>query len=172
MNEKHTVRKGICAAVAFGGMVLVSGVTDTEFAAAEWKGILYGIGAAVLYACVMLTNQKITAIAPEDRTVVQLSAATAALLPYVLFTDTPSGAAFTPLTILLLLITGIVHTGLAYRMYLGSMEKLEANTIALFSYIDPVLAIFLSAVLLEESVTLSTILGAAMILGAAYVSEK
>ena len=173
LGTKLTLRKGLCAAVALGGMVLISGILNTELSASgEWKGILYGTGAAVLYACVMLTNQKITGIAPEDRTIVQLSAAAAALLPYVLLTQPVSGIVLTPVTMLLLLITGIVHTGLAYRMYLGSMEKLEAHTIAQFSYIDPVLAIILSAVLLKEPFTVTTAIGAVMILGAAWFSEK
>ena len=173
LGSKLTCRKGICAAVALGGMVLVSGVLNAGPSATEnWKGIFFGIAAALLYACVILSNQKISGISPEDRTLVQLSTAAAALFPYVLLTHTPSGTALTPLTVILLLITGIVHTGLAYRMYLGSMEKLEAHSIALFSYIDPILAIFLSAILLKESLTISTVIGAAMILGAAYSGEK
>lgn len=173
LGSRLTVRKGICAAIALGGMVLVSGVLDADPASAgEWKGILYGIGAAILYACVILTNQKISAISSEDRTIVQLSAAAAALLPYVALTYAPSDAVLTPVTAGLLLITGIVHTGLAYRMYLGSMEKLEAHTVALFSYVDPLLAILLSAAILKEPLTLSTGIGAVMILGAAHLSEK
>ena len=173
LKTKMTLRKAICAAVALMGMVFVSGVFPSGFSSAsEWKGILYGIGAAVLYACVILTNQKISGISPEDRTVVQLSVAGLSLLPYVLLTESFPLPALAPVSVILLIITGIVHTGLAYRLYLGSMEKLEAHTVALFSYIDPILAIFLSAVLLKEPLSLSTILGAVMILGAAYFGEK
>ena len=173
LKTKMTLRKAICAAVAMVGMVFVSGVFPSGFSSAsEWKGILYGIGAAALYACVILTNQKISGISPEDRTVVQLSVAGLSLLPYVLLTESFPLPALAPVSVILLIITGIVHTGLAYRLYLGSMEKLEAHTVALFSYIDPILAIFLSAVLLKEPLSLSTILGAVMILGAAYFGEK
>lgn len=173
LKAKLTLKKVICAAVALIGMVFVSGVTQTGFSAtSEWKGILYGVSAAVLYACVVLTNQKIKGISPEDRTVVQLSVASLSLLPYVLLTEVLPLPVLAPVSLVLLLITGIVHTGFAYKMYLGSMEKLEAHTIALFSYIDPILAIFLSAVLLKEPLTLSTIVGAILILGAAYCSEK
>ena len=41
----------------------------------------------------------------------------------------------------LVLILGIVHTGIAYALYFGSMGGLRAQTIALFSYIDPVVAL-------------------------------
>ena len=173
LKAKMTLRKAVCAAVALVGMVFVSGVIGTGFSsAAEWKGILYGIGAAVLYACVILTNQKIRGISPADRTVVQLSVAGLSLMLYVLLTESFPLPAMAPVSVILLIITGIVHTGLAYRLYLGSMEKLEAHTVALFSYIDPILAIILSAVLLKEPLSLSTLLGAVMILGAAYFGEK
>lgn len=173
LKTKLTGKKAICAAVALVGMVFVSGVTQSGFSgAAEWKGILYGIGAAVLYACVILTNQKIRSISPEDRTVVQLAVAALSLLPYLLVTEGLSIPVLSPLPLVLLVVTGIVHTGFAYKLYFGSMEKLEAHTIALYSYIDPILAIFLSAVLLKEPLTLSTMVGAVLILGAAYCSEK
>ena len=82
------------------------------------------------------------------------------------------GIAGPVMNLVLLAITGIVHTGIAYKLYLGSMDQLEAHTIALFSYMDPILAIFLSSVLLKEPLTLSTMVGAVLILGAAYCSEK
>ena len=173
LKTKLTGKKAICAAVALVGMVFVSGVTQSGFSAiAEWRGILYGIGAAVLYACVILTNQKIRSISPKDRTLVQLAVASLSLLPYLLLTESFPLPVLAPVSLVLLAITGIVHTGFAYKLYFGSMEKLEAHTIALYSYIDPILAIFLSAVLLKEPLTLSTIVGAVLILGAAYCSEK
>jgi len=94
------------------------------------------------------------------------------LLPYVLLTETFRGLSVTPFTILLLLIAGIVHTGIAYWLYFGSMAQLSSNTVALLSYIDPILAIVLSMVFLHEPMSLGAGAGAVMILGAAYASEK
>ena len=70
-----------------------------------------------------------------------------------------------------LLVVGIVHTGIAYALYFGSMDGLKAQTIALFSYIDPVVAILLSAALLHEDIGLWGALGAVLILGSTLVSE-
>ena len=44
--------------------------------------------------------------------------------------------------------------------------------VALYSYIDPILAIILSAVFLSEPMTLSGGIGAVLILGAAIISER
>lgn len=173
LKEKLTVKKLLCAGAALFGMVLVSGVLDVGFSSIlEWKGILFGIGAAVLYASVILTNKVMPPIPALDKTVFQLLFASAALLPYVLVTEDITQISMTGFGIFMLLTMGILHTGLAYLLYFGSMGSLRAHTVALLSYIDPVLAIILSALLLREPLTLLGAVGAVLILGAAYISEK
>lgn len=173
LKEKLTVKKGICTAAALLGMVLVSGVLETGFTGlSELKGILFGLAAAVLYASVMLMNKKLGPINAYDKTVAQLLTASIVLLPYVLMTENAGQMEFSPLPILLLAVVGIVHTGLAYWLYFGSMGSLKAQTIALYSYLDPILAIVLSMVVLGEPMTLSAGIGAVMILGAAFISEQ
>lgn len=173
LGEKLTLKKGLCTAAALAGMVLVSGVLDAEFSGiSELKGILFGIGAAVLYASVILMNKKISGVSAYDKTIVQLSAAAIALLPYVLLTENWAMVTVTPLALALLIVAGIIHTGVAYWLYFGSMGDLPSHTVALLSYIDPILAIILSVVLLKEPMTIASAIGAVMVLGAAYISEK
>lgn len=173
LGEKMTSRKLLCAAAALCGMVLVSGVLSTGFTGkSEWKGILFGFGAAVLYASVILMNKRMPAIPALDKTVFQLLFASIALLPYVLLTVYPTELTIHPLSAFLLVCMGILHTGLAYLLYFGSMGNLPAHTVALLSYIDPVLAILLSALLLKEPMGIPEVLGAILILGAAYCSER
>ncbi|MBR5047771.1 MAG: DMT family transporter, partial [Eubacterium sp.] len=100
-----------------------------------------------------------------------LLSASVVLIPYLLVTEDMSAVQMSSETIVLVLIVGIVHTGLAYLLYFGSMRGIRAQTIALLSYIDPVTALILSAVILHESLSLSGAVGAVMILGAALLSE-
>ena len=93
------------------------------------------------------------------------------LLPYVLLTENLGALTFTPGTIGLLLVVGIVHTGIAYALYFGSLMQLKAQTAAILSYIDPVVAVLLSALVLREHMSLLSGLGAVLVLGAAVVSE-
>lgn len=173
LKEKLTLKKAICTAVAFIGMFLVSGVTDTGLGGPqELKGIFFGLGAAILYASVILMNKKMLPISAYDKTIVQLAIASASLIPYVLLTENIPAITLSPTVILLLLTAGILHTGVAYRLYFGSMADLKAHTVALLSYIDPILAIILSVILLREPMSIPTAVGAVMILGAAYCSEK
>ncbi len=172
LKEKLTVKKLGCIATAIVGMVFVSGVVGEESGTHnELLGIFFGLAAAALYATVIILNKKLGEISAHNKTAVQLAAATAALLPYTLFAEEISASAFTPLCIALLLCVGVVHTGIAYLLYFGSMKGLSAQTVAIFSYIDPVVAIILSAVILSQPMDVYAIIGAILILASAFVSE-
>ncbi len=171
-KEKMTLKKGICIAVALIGMVFVSGVLENGIPTmAEIKGILLGIGAAVLYAAIVVNNKKLHNISAYDRTISQLVISAVVLLPYNLISGNLENITFVPVTLLLLVVVGIVHTGLSYYLYFGAMEKLDAQTLAILSYIDPAVAILLSACVLREPIGVHDIMGAVLILGAAAVSE-
>ena len=172
LKERITARKLVCVCVALLGMVFVSGVLQAGISGiSELKGVLLGIGAAALYATVVLLNKRLTDVPAYDRTILQLGAAGVALLPYVLLTENVAAMEFTGLSALMLAIVCIVHTGIAYALYFGSLMHLKAQTAAILSYIDPVVAIILSALLLKESMGVSGLIGAVLVLGAAIVSE-
>ena len=69
------------------------------------------------------------------------------------------------------MVVGIVHTGVAYVMYFGSLQRLSAQTTAVLSYIDPVVAVLLAGLVLQQKMSAGEIVGAVLILGAALVSE-
>lgn len=172
LGEGLTRRKILCVLAALGGMVLVSGLPQTGLPSlSEAKGILFGFGAAILYASVVLMNKKIAGIGAFDKTMVQLAAAAVVLLPYTLVTEDYSALSPTPLAIFLLVVVGVVHTGVCYTLYFASLAHLPAQTAALFSYIDPVVAILLSAFFLGEPMGLLGAVGAVLVLGSTLVSE-
>lgn len=169
LGEKLTTKKLLCVAVALFGMVFVSGVLEGGISGL--RGILYGVTAAVLYASVILLNKRMRPIPAFDKTLIQLGMAATVALPYVLGTVDMGQLAPAPLALVLLLVVGVIHTGVAYTMYFSSMSEIPAQTVALFSYIDPVSAIFLSAIFLKEPLTLFGCIGAVLVLGSTLVSE-
>ncbi len=172
-GERLTLRRLICVGAALLGMLGVSGVAEGKLPTAdELTGILCGLGAAAFYAALMLFNSRLTDLAATDKTIGQLGVAAIAMLPYCLLTG--GFTAFTQLdttATVLLLVVGVVHTGVAYWLYFGALGKLKAQTSAIFSYIDPAAAILLSALILQEPLTVWSGVGAVLILGAALVSE-
>ena len=171
-RERLTGKKAVCAAVSIVGMVLVSGVIgDGGGQGGDIRGILLGLGAALFYSAVVIMNKLTPGIDAYQRTTVLLLSAGAVMLPYLLFTNGFGGEGFSALSVALLLVLGIVHTGIAYALYFGSMDGLSVQTIAVFSYIDPVSALLFSALLLREPLSILNILGAVMIIGSAMISE-
>ncbi len=171
LGEKLTLKKTLAIAVAFIGMSLVSGIFTSGGFFGSVKGIVFGLLAAVMYAIVILINKKLKDIGPFDKTIMQLSAAAIVIVPYILFTEDLSQVSLNFTVIIMLIIVGVVHTGLAYAMYFGSMDKLDAATISIYSYIDPALAIILSWAVLGENMDIFGCIGAVLILGATLFVE-
>ena len=168
-GEKITLRKGICSAVALFGMVLVSDVLSSGLHGA--KGLVYGLIAAGFYAAIVIVNRTLKDISAGDRTIMQCAVSAVVLLPYVLITEDIGSLRFTPFILLMLLVAGVMHTGYAYVLYFGSIAHVPAQTAALLSYIDPVVAVLLSLTLLHESMSAGALIGAVLVIGAMIVSE-
>ena len=106
-----------------------------------------------------------------QKTAVQLLSAGTVMIPYLLLTNGFRGEGFSTTAVILLVIVGIVHTGIAYVLYFGSMDGLRVQTVAILGYIDPVSALLFSALLLREPLSLPNIIGAVMIIGSAVICE-
>ena len=172
LGDRLTPRKLICAAVALAGMVCVSGVlSGGQQTGTDLLGVAAGVGAAVLYATVVLLNKKLPPMAAYDKTSVQLGAASLVILPYMLLTEGVPQLPTETTGIICLLAVCVVHTGFAYAVYFGAMGQVDAQTVAIFSYLDPVIAVLLSAILLREPMDVFGIVGSVLILGSALYSE-
>ena len=171
-KEKLTAKKALCAAAAIVGMILVSGVIgDRSSQSGNLRGVLLGLGAAAFYAAVVIMNKQLRGIDAYQKTTVQLLSAGIIMIPYLLLTNSFGSGGFSLPAVILLLIVGIVHTGIAYVLYFGSMDGMRVQSIALLSYIDPVSALLLSALFLREPLSALSILGAVLIIGSAIISE-
>lgn len=171
-RERLSGRKLACAAAAIIGMLFVSGVLSGGIGQVrDIRGIAFGLGAAALYAAVIILNKKVVVEDIYAKTVIQLAGAALVMIPYVLLTEGVPELTLTAADIGMVLLVGIVHTGITYALYFGSMQRLKAQTVAVMSYIDPVFALLLSAAVLHERLTPLGIVGAVLIIGSAVISE-
>lgn len=171
-KERLSLINLVCILIALIGMVFVSGVIETGFNDKNTLiGVIYGLLAALLYASVIIINKFMKPIPSIDKTVMQLLFSVVILIPYILIGQEFKGMIINLEIILLLLIVGVVHTGLAYALYFDSMKGLKTQSIAILSYIDPVVAIILSALILKENMSIFAIIGAVLILGSTFINE-
>lgn len=170
-KEKMRAKQWICFAASTLGIVLITGIGSLDTGSNHFLGILYGLGAACLYATVILLNKAVKSVDGLHRTFLQFAAATAVLLPYVLLTDGINLKSLDGKGILLLLVVGLVHTGITYCMYFTSLKDLPGQKAAILSYIDPLVAVLCSVFILGEKMTLPQIVGGVLILGFAVWNE-
>ncbi len=170
LKEKITPVKAVSVAAALVGMLFVSGVLEGGVNS-DIKGIFFGLGAAVFYACYMLSTKKLKNISSYDGTAVQLLSAAVVLLPYVLLTEDFSSFTADIKAVVLLIAVGVLHTGISYTLYFNSLKNLKAQTAAVLSYIDPVVSILASVLILNEELTLFSVIGGILIIGSAFFSE-
>ena len=169
LHEKLNIKKLPCVAAAFIGIVLVSGVIGGE--TGNTAGVAYGLAAAVAFVCIVLCNRKLKDISAMERSIVQLSVSAVTILPYFIWNNRDSDIAVDTGSVLIVLMLGILHTGVAYCLYFSGLGTLPVQTIAILGYLEPVVSVFCSALILREYMSVWGWLGAGMIIVSAVVSE-
>lgn len=163
-KEKMTTKQLICFAMSTLGLVLITGIGSAGNGK-DIIGICFGLGAAVLYATVILLNKFIKNIEGIQRTFWQFSSAILVLIPYVLMTSGVTLGSLNAFGWVNLLIVGFVHTGLTYCMYFSSLKELPGQKAAILSYIDPFVAVLISVTVLGEAMSLWQVIGGILIMG-------
>lgn len=163
-KEKLTIKQIICFVMSTMGLVFITGLNDVG-GSNNFIGILFGLGAAVFYATVILLNKFIKNVDGIHRTFLQFLAAIIILIPYVVMTSGITLESMNMLGWVNLLTVGLVHTGITYCMYFSSLKELPGQKAAILSYIDPLVAVVISVVVLNETMSLGQIVGGILILG-------
>ena len=164
-REKMGAKQWICFAMSTLGIVLITGIGDLNGGSNHLKGILFGLGAAVFYATVILLNKFIRGVDGIQRTFLQFLAAIVILVPYVAFSGGMTLQRLDGMGWICLLIVGLVHTGITYCLYFSALKELPGQEAAILSYIDPLVAVLISVFVLGEQMTPVQIVGGTLILG-------
>ena len=164
-REKMGPRQWICFVMSTLGIVLITGIGDLSGGSSHLTGILFGLGAAVLYATVVLLNKYIRGVTGIRRTFLQFLAAIVVLIPYVAATGGVTLGGMGGKGWLCLLVVGLIHTGVTYCLYFSALRDLPGQEAAILSYIDPLVAVLMSVFVLGEQLTLPQLAGGVLILG-------
>jgi len=170
-KEKLTVKQIICFVMSTVGIVLLTGIGDLSSGSSNLKGIIFGLSAAVFYATVVLFNKYIKGVSGINRTFLQFIGSIIVLIPYVLLTDGINLGVLDEIGWVCLLAVGLIHTGVCYCMYFSSLKELKGQEAAILSYIDPLVAVLVSLIFLNESMNELQIIGGLLILGFSIWNE-
>ncbi len=164
-KEKMTKKQIICFVMSTVGLALVVGLTNLGGGSSDTLGIIFGLGAACFYATVIILNKYIKNVSGIHRTLLQFLAAVIVLIPYVTVTSGVNLGSMRTMGWICLFIVGVVHTGICYCLYFSSLKDLTGQQAAILSYIDPLVAVVISVVVLGEVITASQLIGGILILG-------
>ena len=129
-RERLTLKQGVCFVMSTLGLVLITGASGMGESGTDHLGILFGLGAAVFYASVILLNKFIRGVEGIHRTFVQFLAAILTLIPYVALTGgvTLGG------------LDGIILAYVIGREYDGRIRLLVND---ILTFIEPLRELFL-----------------------------
>jgi len=170
-KERISPIKAICIITAFIGVVLTSGIVSVGIGNVDMVGITLPVLAALAFVGIVICNKKLTGIDSYNKAIVQLAASAVTVLPYVLYNSRGKSIEFDSRSILLVLLLGAVHTGVAYCLYFESLGALSVQSIAVLGYLEPVVSVLGSVFVLHQSLDLYGWIGAALIIFSSAASE-
>ncbi|MDM5227346.1 DMT family transporter [Cytobacillus sp. NJ13] len=171
LREQLSIKKMVCIGVAIIGMLMIVGEGMSASESEDILGLSFGLIAAAFYAALLLLNKFIKDMGKLELTIIQLGTTTLLLMPYVFLTEGFGIFEISGSSIPFILILGIVNTGIGFWLFFSGMEKLKGQSIAMLSYVDPFVAILISAIILQEQMTIVQMLGGVLLLGSTLVSE-
>jgi len=146
--------------VGFLGVVLLVGLQEGS----ELVGALAVIGTAACYAVsVLIAGRTVRTLPPLQVSIGQLVAGAVIIAPFALAQlpdEAPSAGAIAAVIAL-----GALGSGIAYLLYFAIIARAGASRAILVTYLVPAFALVYGAAFLDEKVTVSALVGLALILG-------
>lgn len=176
VDERITPLKFIGVALSFAGIVVLTSRDwqDGNPLGSDLSGELAIIIASLCYAIFTSYSKRVLQkykVEPVVVSTVTMTAATAGALVMMLGYPLIGGrapVAYTSLStdvLLSALVLGFLNTWIAYLLYYPIVAYLGASRTTMITYVIPVVAVSLGALVLQEAIDARMILGAALIMG-------
>ncbi|EOV4175681.1 DMT family transporter [Yersinia enterocolitica] len=164
-GEKLTANALGWLLVAFGGMLfIIIGQQGAITVGSDYLiGVVMALGAAFMYAVTAAIIKRLKGLPPHLIVLIQLLVGAILLAPFVRWSDFPLPGS----TWGLLLIIGVIHTGLMSSLLYGAIQKIPTSLVGALSFIYPVVAIFVDWLVFGHRLSVMQMVGASAILLAA-----
>ncbi|MDR3259030.1 MAG: DMT family transporter [Fusobacteriaceae bacterium] len=171
LKERFLKIKYLFVFLSILGMGFLIGANLNNLDNRNLIGIGFGILSAVFYATLIISSKLIKNINSIEVALYQFFIIIIVLLPYIYKNNGIRVFNIPFKSLILLLILGVVHSGIGYMAYISSVRKLKSDVIAIYSYIDPIVTIVLSTIFFHEKIGLLQVVGGILILGSTFLSE-
>lgn len=167
-NERLDIYKISGFIIVFTGMIFVNGSELSQTGISF--GLVCGILSAVTYSLMVIFAKKVKTINGLEYSFIQLISS---FFIVAIFLGLKQGFYIPKLTenIFPVLFLGVINTGIGCYLYFSSIKELPAGTVAICGYLEPLSALFFSAIFLNERLSFIQIIGAILIIGGAIIAE-
>ena len=167
-NERLDIYKISGFIIVFTGMIFVNGSELSQTGISF--GLVCGILSAVTYSLMVIFAKKVKTINGLEYSFIQLISS---FFIVAIFLGLKQGFYIPKLTenIFPVLFLGVINTGIGCYLYFSSIKELPAGTVAICGYLEPLSALFFSAIFLNERLSFIQIIGAIFIIGGAIIAE-
>ena len=168
-KEKLTWNKLLALAAVAVGMFCITG--NIELGSRLSSGLLCGGGAALFYAVIIVAGKRIKHLSGLNCALYELAVSFAVVLAYLIISGAELPVIPQKNELVYIFMLGFVNTGLAYYLYFSGLQNLSGQTVSIICYIDPLTALLVSVVFLNEVLVPLQTVGAVLILGGAILGE-
>ncbi|HTY89970.1 MAG TPA: DMT family transporter [Methanocella sp.] len=174
LGERLTRKKMAGAGIAFAGTFLIISGGRPDLSSAHLPGDLMGVGSAVAFGLFTIASKKISS--KYGLTTILLYTfcfGVLELLPFYVL-----GTPMTPLTTLSalswssLLFLAVLCSVFCFFVYTHGLSRLKASDVAMSIYVTPLAGILLAVLLLGETLTAVTAVGAGLIMAGMYLTQQ
>jgi drug/metabolite transporter (DMT)-like permease len=153
-----------CVGLAITGVALTAGGLETQ----SITGVIYLLMASILYAVyVALSGKWMNGVSPFLASTWMISGAAFSLVLYAMFTQ-PQGPSTLSGWLAVASAIGLGTFG-AYALLYAALDRIASPVAAVLTTAEPVVAVILGVILLQESMSAMQALGGVMIIGAVLV---
>ena len=165
-GETVTVNRVAGLAVGFIGVAILVGVDIADLGSANAVGELALLGATVSYAIGnVYAKAHVHGLRPMIPAIFQVFFGLLVTGVLAFIYEKPLAVAWVPESLFAVVWLGLLGSGLAYLAYFRILQNWGATRTSMVAYLLPVVGIGLGALVLSEPISLSTIIGAGLVIG-------
>jgi drug/metabolite transporter (DMT)-like permease len=170
LRRQWTRRKAATALLVTFGLVAL--VPSFSLHDRTLQGLAWGLVSGFTFALLAVLNRRLVANRrAADVAFWQNLTAALCLLPFAWASPAALGA-INARDIALILVLGLVCTALAHTLFIAGLREISAHTASVIVALEPVYGIALALVLLGEVPDARTLVGGALIVGAAFLATR
>ncbi|HEX3427291.1 MAG TPA: EamA family transporter [Candidatus Limnocylindrales bacterium] len=174
LREQITVNRVIGLALGFVGIAVLVGLDVTQIGSANSLGELALVGATISYAIgAVYAKAHIHGLRPMIPALFQVFFGLVVISVLAFATEHPLAAVPAPEALFAVVWLGLLGSGLAYLAFFRTLGRWGATRTSMVAYLLPIVGIALGAIVLQEPLAPSTLLGTVLVIaGIALVNAR